>query len=136
MNVINDNLLTPAQKTKVRKMRRAQDDAIQPIFWARNTREHEVRIEAWKALNCSERIAEMEAEYRPQIAELEEQRRALQDKINELSSKMADLRSDISVEPYQAVYADEQYKAMTAIIKKTKEVQKEQLEALLESFKK
>jgi chromosome segregation ATPase len=116
-------------------MEKAHSEAVNPIHWARSDREKAVRSEAWKSGECSNRVARLRAEYKPQLEAIEEQRQALWEQYKEIEKKFSDMRNEVEAEPYQAVYNDAEYKALTSIIQMTKKQQKEQLEALLESFK-
>lgn len=127
--------LTPSQRAKVRKLIKAHDESILPLQQAMHKHENAVRAQAWQDLQCSERIEAIESEFHPQMQALEEQRKALWEQYQELSKKVEDLRGNIRVEPYQAVYADPQYKAMRAIISQSREQHEAKLAELMQSFK-
>jgi len=127
--------LTAPQRAKVRKLEKSHEGTTNPISRASYAREQEVRAQAWKDLKVSERIEALESEYLPQMKAIEEQRKALWEQYQELSNKLADLRGDISAEPYQAVYADPQYKAIRAILKQSNEAHEAKMTELLASFK-
>lgn len=126
--------LTPAQRAKVRKLEKANDEATRPISQALYKHEQEVRVNAWRELECSERIKQLEAEFYPQMQQLEDQRKAIAKQYQELSDKLSELRLDIQSEPYQAVYASPEYKAMRAILKQAHEAQEVKLAQLIAEF--
>lgn len=128
--------LTIGQRAKLRRMEKAQKEQIQPIQWASNAREEEIRKEAWKTLDCTARINASEAEYAPRVNAIQEQINALHEELSALKKEAYDKRSDISIEPYQVVADDPEVKAMHAIWKKTREVQERNFQELVDSFAK
>ena len=126
--------LTPAQRAKIRKIEKTHEEATRPISQALYKREEEVRRQSWAELNCADRIKALEAEYFPQMQELENQRKAIAKQYQELSDKLSELRLDIQSEPYQAVYVDAQHLAMKAVYKQIREAHEAKLTELIAGF--
>lgn len=127
--------LTTAQRGKIRKMEKEFTEQTQPVRWASNARLEEVRKEAWGTLKITERVKELEASHAPQIFELHEQIKKLQEELSTIQETVSETRSKIQAEAYSAAYDDAQVKAMDAIEKKMKEQQHKKLQALVEGFK-
>ena len=125
--------LTPSEKAKYRRLMKSFDDSIRPISQAQWKREEEVRRTAWIERDCAGRIDELEKLYRPQLAELEEQRKAIAKQYQELSDKLSELRLDIQAEVYEAAHADAQGLAMKAILSQMYEAHEAKLAEFLES---
>jgi hypothetical protein len=127
--------LKPSQRTKLNKMEKEAQEQIQPMMWARGTRQEEVRKEAWTALNCAERIKAVEEAHAPKIQALRDQFKALQEELAKAQEELAEERSKIQTEPYTASYDDPQVKAIEKIWGKIKEAQEVKMQNLVDSFK-
>jgi hypothetical protein len=127
--------LTPSEKAKYRRLMKSFDDSIRPISQARWQREEEVRRTAWIERGCAGRIDELEKLYRPQLAELEEQRKAIAKQYQEMLDKLSELRLDIQAEVYEAAHADAQGLAMKAILSQMYQAHEAKLAELVASFK-
>ena len=126
--------LTIGQRAKMRRMEKEFAAQIQPINYASHAREEEVRKEAWKALQISERVKELEAAAHPQIFSLREQIQTLQEQLTKAQNELAEARSDIQAEQYSAAYNDPEVKAIKAIWSKTREIQAQKFQQLVDSF--
>lgn len=130
-----EKTLTISQRAKMRRLEKQFQDQIQPIMWASNAREEELRLEAWKSLNCSERIEELDESASPRIADLREQIQVLQDELSKVLEELNEAKSNIRTEPYRTAANDPELKAMNAIWRKTQEVQAKKFQELVDSFK-
>lgn len=126
--------LTIGQRAKMRRMEKEFAEQIQPINYASHAREEEVRKEAWKALKIAERVKELESALHPEIFSLRAQIETLQEQLSKAQNELAEKRSDIQAEPYSAAYNDPEVKAIKAIWSKTKEMQAEKFQKLVDSF--
>jgi hypothetical protein len=126
--------LTTAQRGKIRKMEKEFTEQIRPINWAQNARLEEVRKEAWKTLKIDERVKELENTHAPQIFELRETIKKLQEELSSIQENVSETRSKIQAESYTVSYDDAQVKAMDAIWRKTKEQQDKKLQSLIDGF--
>jgi phage host-nuclease inhibitor protein Gam len=129
-----EKTLTIGQRAKMRRLEKQFKDQIQPIMWASHAKEEELRQEAWKTLNCEQRIEELETEYAPRLQELRDQIEALQEQFSKLQNESYDKRSDIRTEPYMVAGNDPEVKAMNAIWRKTREVQEAKFQQLIDTF--
>jgi hypothetical protein len=126
--------LKPSQKAKIRKMKKETEEQIQPINWARNAREQEVRKEAWTSLKCGERIATLENAHAPKLHALGNQLQAIQEELSKAREELAEERSKIQTEPYRLIDLDPEVKAMQAILRKMREAQEVKIQNLVDSF--
>ena len=126
--------LKTSQRTKLNKMEKEAQEQIQPMMWARGTRQEEVRKEAWRTLNCGERIKALEEAHAPKIQGLRDQFKALQEELSKAQEELAEERSKIQGEPYILAYSDPQVKAIETIWGKIKETQEAKIQKLVESF--
>ncbi len=129
-----EKTLTTSQRAKMRRMEKEFTAQIQPIGWASNARQEEIRQEAWASLKVAERIKKLEEDAAPQINEILEQIQALQNELSEKKEELAEARSKIQTEPYMLAGEDAEVKAMNAIWRKTKEVQEVKFQKLVDSF--
>ena len=129
-----EKALSITQRAKVRRMKKAQEEQIQPINWATHAREEEVRREAWVTLEVSERVQELEKASTPTLQLLKEQIEKLQEQFEQARKELYEAIGDIKSEPYNAVYNDSQMKALNAIRHKTREAQEAKFQELIDSF--
>jgi len=127
--------LTIGQRAKLRRMEKQFKEQIQPIMWASHAREEELRREAWVNLEVAKRIKDLEDLHAPEIASLREKIQELQKELTAVTELVSEARSEIQTQPYQIASDDPEVKAMRAIWRKTKEVQTEKVQELIDSFK-
>ena len=126
--------LKPSQKAKFRKMQKDFKEQLNPINFANHARQEQVRKEAWKALNITERMTAVEESYEPRLKVLREGLQTIQTEINEILDEKAEARSKIHQEPYTLAYEDAQVKAMSAIYRQMLEAQEIKFQKLIDSF--
>jgi uncharacterized protein YPO0396 len=131
-----EKTLTTSQRSKLRKMEQEHKDVLQPINWASNKREEEVRIQAWKNLKIQERLEALEAENAPKRQELKEKIDALNAELRELNDKINEARTNIQVEAYQAASNDPEVKTLNAVWRQIKEAQELKFQQLINSLTK
>jgi len=123
--------LTPAQRSKIRKLEKQVKEQLQPINWASHARAAEVRKESYVSLNIAERIEALEAQHAPRLQELRDQFKAIQEELNKVQEELGEARSLIQSEPYHAAGQDPEVKAMNAIYRQIKEQQEKKLNDLI-----
>ena len=123
--------LTPAQRSKIRKLEKQIKEQLQPINWASHARDTQVRQEAYVSLNIAARIEALEAQHAPKIQELRDQFNAIREALDKAQDDLAEARSAIQSEPYHAAGQDPEAKAINAIWHRTKEQQNEKLNNLI-----
>lgn len=126
--------LTVGQRGKIRRLEKQFAEQIQPMNWASHAREEEVRKEAWVTLRIEERVNELEESNRPRIHELQSKIEELGKELANIQENVSEERSKIRAESYSMAYDDPQVQAMNAIIKKTREQQRNKLQSLIDSF--
>jgi hypothetical protein len=120
-------------RAKYRKLMKEYEATLNPVRSAKIRLEHELRIQAYKDLNISERVKVAKQPIREQLTEVEAQLRVLNDKWRELSDQLSQVANDIETEPYSLAYEDPQVKALSAIWSNINETHAKKLETLIES---
>ena len=130
-----EKTLTTSQRAKLRRMEREHKEQIQPINWARCTREEEVRREAFVTLKIAERVKELEEASTPKINSLNLQIQELAKQLDEAREELYKEERKIHTEAYDVVLDDPQVKATVSILRKTREAQDAKIQELVDSFK-
>lgn len=128
--------LTTSQKAKVRKALAAYYAERDPLSMTLHQYENELRVQAYKDLNCAERVKAMRADLDPQIKELQDQITALNDQMRDLMKTRYDREIEITGEPYTVVYNDPKSKALREVSQAITKRHEAKMADLLESFKK
>lgn len=127
--------LSPQQKAKVRRALKAYEAERNPIMYETNRLDEELRREAYKALNCAQRVQDMRAEYEPQIEATRKQIEALNERLNILTQERYDKEISITSEPYAVAHQDVRAKTMHEVWKSINARHEAKMKELLESFK-
>lgn len=126
--------LTTSQKAKVRKALAAYYAERDPLSMTVYQYENELRVQAYKELNCAERVKAMRAELDPQIKAIEAQVAELRSKERELMQARYDREIEITGEPYTVVYNDPKSKALREVSQSITKRHEAKMDELLASF--
>ena len=128
--------LTTAQRRKIRTLEKDYEESITPnrnFHWKRY---EEVKREAFKTLNCDQRIQESQRALKPQMDAITEQIAQLNAQYVELQNELMKKRDEIYDEAYAIAGNDPQVLATGAIWNEMKETYAKQKEELFASLQK
>lgn len=126
--------LTIKQKAKYRRELKKYEERLNPIRSACIKREHEVRQQAYKDLNITERVEEAERPIREAIKAIEEQQKELNLKWRELSDQLYKAGTDIQTEPYKVAHNDPEVKVLSKMWGDMNEQWSADLSELIKTF--
>ena len=126
--------LTKAQKAKVRKLEKEHLDKLNPVRSYHWERYEQVKREAFKTLNCEERVKEIREEITPKIKAIREQIQKLQQEQSKLAEEQHQREDAVYGEAYNFASNDPQVLATGQMWKNLKEKHAKNTEELLASF--
>lgn len=128
--------LTPAQRAKIRRLEKDYEEKLNPIRNYHWKRYEDVKREAFKTLNCDQRVRESEEALKPQMNAITEQIRQLNEQYIQLQNELMKKRDVIFDEAYAIAGNDPQVLATGEIWKEIKETYAKQKEELFASLQK
>jgi hypothetical protein len=128
--------LTTAQRKKIRTLEKDYEQRLNPIRNFHWKRYEEVKREAFKTLNCDQRVRESQEALKPQMEAITEQIQRLNAQYVELQNELMKKRDEIYDEVYAIASSDPQVLATGEIWKEIKETYAKQKGELFASLQK